>query len=125
MIENFTWRLPEDADANRHVKSLARGRDLVSIGSTPHIFNCARPTCNTRGETVLSYAMQPIACHDVMAINHYFTKSREDWDFKLRRGRADSLDPYGDRIFSDVGSRPLCRTCARCALCRGCARCWA
>ena len=23
-------------------------------------------------------------CHDVMVINHYFTKSLEDWEFKRR-----------------------------------------
>ena len=84
------------------MKSLVRTKDLVGIGSTPHIFDCARPTCNARGETVMSYAMQPTACHDVMVINHYFTKSVEEWEFKRRRGRGDSLDPYGDRIFSDV-----------------------
>jgi hypothetical protein len=102
VIENFTWRFPDDAEANRHVKSLVRTEDLVAIGSTPHIFDCARPTCNARGETVMSYAMQPTACHDVMVINHYFSKSVEEWEFKRRRGRGDSLEPHGDRIFSDV-----------------------
>jgi|SRR5579871_2432700 len=102
VIENFTLRIPEGADANRHVKSLVRTKDLVRIGSTPHIFDCARPTCNARGEKVMSYAMQPTACHDVMVINHYFTKSAEEWEFKRKRGRGDSLDPYGDKIFADV-----------------------
>jgi Glycosyltransferase family 92 len=102
VIENFTRRIPADAEANRQVRSLVHTRDLVSIGSTPHILDCARPTCNARGETVLSHAVQPVACHDVMVINHYFTKSVEEWAFKQGRGRGDSLDPYGDRIFSDV-----------------------
>ncbi len=102
VIENFTRRVPDHGLANRHVKSLVRTKDLVSIGSTPHIFECARPTCNARGETVLSHAVQPIACHDVMVVNHYFTKSIEEWTFKRQRGRGDSLDPYGDRIFADV-----------------------
>ena len=104
VIENFTLRLPDHADANRHVKSLVRAKDLVGIGSTPHIFECARPTCNSRGETVLSHAMQPKVCLEVMAINHYFTKSTEEWEFKRRRGRGDSLDPYQDRVFSDVAA---------------------
>ena len=102
VVENYTRRLRADAGANRHVKSLVRTKDLVSIGSTPHIVNCAGPTCNTRGETVMSYAVQSTVCHDVMAINHYFTKSAEEWNVKRRRGRGDSLDPYSDRIFSDV-----------------------
>jgi hypothetical protein len=102
VVENFTRRLRDDAEGNRHVKSLVRTKDLVRIGSTPHIFDCSGPTCNTRGETVMSYAVQPAVCHNVMAINHYFTKSAEEWDFKRWRGRGDSLDPYSDRIFAAV-----------------------
>jgi hypothetical protein len=102
VIENFTRRFPEDAEANRHVKSLVRTKDLLRVGSTPHIFDCARSTCNARGETVMSHAMQPAVCCDVMVINHYFTKSAEEWAFKRGRGRGDSLDPYGDRVFADV-----------------------
>jgi hypothetical protein len=109
VIEDFTWRIPDHAEANRHVKSLVRTEDLVGIGSTPHIFDCARPTCNALGETVMSYAMQPIACHEVIVINHYFTKSVEEWEFKRRRGRGDSLDPYGDRVFSDVQQQATVR----------------
>jgi O-antigen biosynthesis protein len=102
VIENFTMRIPDDAEANCHVKSLVRTRDLVSIGSTPHIFECSGPTCNARGETVMSYAVQPTVCLDVLVINHYFTKSLDEWNFKRGRGRGDSLDPYNDRIFADV-----------------------
>jgi hypothetical protein len=79
-----------------------RTKDLLRVGSTPHIFDCARSTCNARGETVMSHAMQPAVCCDVMVINHYFTKSAEEWAFKRGRGRGDSLDPYGDRVFADV-----------------------
>jgi hypothetical protein len=28
--------------------------------------------------------------------------SREEWDFKRRRGRGDSLEPYQDNVFGDV-----------------------
>jgi hypothetical protein len=102
VTENFTWRFPKDAEANRHVKSLVRTQDLLGVGTTPHIFDCARPTCNARGQTVMSHAMQPAVCRDVMVINHYFTKSAEEWAFKRRRGRGDSLDPYAERVFADV-----------------------
>jgi hypothetical protein len=44
-----------------------------------------------------------------MTINHYFTKSVEEWGRKLRRGRGDSLDPYSDRILSDVQKQSTVR----------------
>ena len=102
VIENYTRRLPQTDDASRHVKTLVRTAHLLGMDYTPHAAECSGPACNTRGEKVLPYAIQPTECHDVMVINHYFTKSREDWEFKRRRGRGDSLEPYQERVFSDV-----------------------
>ena len=102
VIENYTRRLPESARASRHVKTLVRTGQLLGIDYTPHAAECSGPHCNTRGEEVLPYAIQPTQCHDVMVINHYFTKSSEDWEFKRRRGRGDSREPYQERVFGDV-----------------------
>jgi hypothetical protein len=42
----------------------------------------------------------------VLVVNHYYTKSREDWLAKIGRGKADALDqaahPYPDSIYYDV-----------------------
>ncbi len=83
-----------------------RGKAVSTASTTPHIINVSGPTCNTRGQTVLSYAEQPIECHDVLVVNHYFTKSRDDWVAKLGRGKADAPDPaaypYADLIYYEV-----------------------
>ena len=105
VIENYTRRLPQTDDASRHVKTLVQTEQLLGIDYTPHAAECSGPACNTRGEHVLPYAIQPTECHDVMAINHYFTKSLEE--FKRCRGRGDSLDPYQERVFSDVASQAV------------------
>ena len=102
VTENYTHRLPETADASRHVKTLVRTEYLAGIDYTPHAAECSGPACNSRGEEVLAFAIQPTECHEVMAIHHYFTKSRADWECKKRRGRGDSLEPYQTRVFDDV-----------------------
>lgn len=102
VIANYLTRLPEAAEASRHIKTIVRSNRLLGIDYTPHAAECDGPACNTRGEEVLPYAIQPTECHDVMVVHHYFTKSREDWEFKRRRGRGDSLEPYAERIFADV-----------------------
>lgn len=104
VIEHYTYRMPENFDVSRHVKSIVRTDKLLGIDYTPHATECSGPHCNTRGEEVLPYAIQPTECHDVMVVNHYFTKSTEDWEFKRRRGRGDSLQPYIERVFTDVTS---------------------
>jgi O-antigen biosynthesis protein len=107
VIANYTRRLPQSANANRHVKTLVRTEHLLGIDHTPHAAECSGPTCNTRGEEVLPFPIQPTECHDVMVINHYFTKSRQDWEFKRRRGRGDSLEAYQEKVFSDVAGEAV------------------
>ncbi|MEJ0016325.1 MAG: glycosyltransferase family 2 protein [Acetobacteraceae bacterium] len=107
VIENYTRRLPESAEASRHIKAIVRTGQMRGMDYTPHAAECTGPACNTRGEQVLPYAIQPTECHDVMVVYHYFTKSRQDWEFKRRRGRGDSLEPYQERVFADVAGEAL------------------
>ena len=109
VLENYLRRLPETAEASCHVKSIVRSDELLGIDYTPHAAECSGPACNTRGEAIVPYAIQPIECHDVMVIHHYFTKSVQDWESKRRRGRGDSLEPYAEGIFSDVASEATIR----------------
>ena len=87
-----------------HQVDRADRRSCCGIDYTPHAAECSGPACNTRGEAVLPYAIQPTECHDVMVVHHYFTKSVEDWEFKRRRGRGNSLEPYQERVFADVAN---------------------
>ncbi len=105
VIENFTRRLPETAEASCHVKTIVRTPLLTGIDYTPHAAECRGPACNTRGEEMLPYAIQPVECHDVMVVCHYFTKSQAEWTLKRRRGRGDSLEPYDAKIFAEVSSQ--------------------
>lgn len=83
-IANYLFRTP----SNPHVKSLVRTRDLLGTRDTPHILSSAGPLCNPRGVPVPAEARQDPPCHDVMVVNHYMTRSAEDWQAKLGRGLA-------------------------------------
>lgn len=105
IVENYTRRMPDGAEINRHIKSLVRTNRLLGIDYTPHAAECSGPSCNTRGEEMLPFAIQPVECHDVMVVHHYFTKSREDWEVKRRRGRGNSLEPYQQQVFRGVAAQ--------------------
>jgi hypothetical protein len=94
VIENYVTRLPEEDIVNRHVKSLVKTSHLIEPGI--HVFTMKGPMCNVRGETAPMEPIQDRTCHDFMFINHYYTKSREDWDAKMRRGRADQPELRAD-----------------------------
>lgn len=91
VIENYLRCVPHEAQSNQHVKSLVRTADLMDAGPTPHVLAVLGPSCNARGERVEPVPIQPQVCVDVLMVNHYFTKSREDWSLKVRRGRADTV----------------------------------
>jgi hypothetical protein len=103
VVENYTRRLAETAASSRHVKSIVRAQDMLGM-DTPYVARCTGPACNTRGETVPPKAIQPSECHDVMVVKHYFTKSREEWELKLRRGRVDARKPYAGKVFADMAN---------------------
>jgi hypothetical protein len=109
VIDAYVHRLPVDDPVNRHVKSLVRSADLLDAGTTPHVFPTTGPACTPLGQQVPAHAMQERVCHEVMAINHYYTRSREDWDTKLGRGRADVPDGpavrYRPEVFDELGRR--------------------
>src|SRR5262249_41797114 len=96
VIENYTRRLPDSHNMHRHVKSIVRTAHLICESGGLHVFHTTGPLCNSRGEPAPRLPFQDSVCHDVMCINHYYTKSREDWDAKVRKGRTDQ-DPTFER----------------------------
>ena len=123
MIENYTRRLPEEESVNRAVKSLVRSPHLIRLLGTAHVFDTNGPICNSRGEPVPREPIQDGVCHEVMCLNHYYTKSREDWNAKLGRGRPDSAtetraDPQYALFaqyarLSDVADERITRFCEK------------
>ena len=93
VLENYHERLPDSAATHRHVKSFARGASLIAEAGV-HVMRISGPVCNARGEAIENIAIQEKAYLSGMVINHYYTKSREDWKDKVNRGRATTEDPH-------------------------------
>ena len=105
VIENYTWRVAQEHEMNTHIKSIVRCSDLFEVFDTPHMFYTTAVQCNVAGRAANLSAIADEPCFDTLVINHYFTRSREDWQFKLRRGRADTGDPrrhYRMEMFIDL-----------------------
>lgn len=107
-IEAFSRRLPDGAENDRHIKSIVRCDRLLYVSDNPHCFALSGPVCDTLGREVDNIPLQPAACHQVLVLNHYFTRSRRDWMDKLRRGAAmggaltaDTEPPYPTEVFDN------------------------
>jgi hypothetical protein len=109
VLENYRQRLPGESEVNGHVKTIARGPALLGAGTTPHIFPTTGLACDPTGAPAVKHALQPRPVHKVMTLHHYFTKSRADWEAKLRRGKADEKlvtdNPYPSSRIHDVDNQ--------------------
>ena len=93
MAERFTEATGEDFAINRHVKSFVRtGFKGISFND-PHIPNAPTLQCeNVLHERIEQVPVQPKAIHRVAWIDHYNTKTAEEWaTLKMRR-----LSPCGE-----------------------------
>ncbi|GEM_PF-1902278 len=88
VIDNYTMRAEDGFPANRHVKSIVRCADLLDVTANPHEFRLRGQPCDTTGRPVRNIGIQETACHEALVINHYQTRSRQDWLEKIHRGSA-------------------------------------
>ena len=93
MAERFTEGTSEEFAINRHVKCFVRsGINGISFND-PHCPNAPKlNVVNVLGEQVEQVPIQPTVIHRVAWINHYNTKTAEEWaTLKMRR-----LSPCGE-----------------------------
>lgn len=89
VIENYTRRALDEFPENRHLKSIVRpSRCFAPLD--PHRFVPRKGLPVDELGRVIREAKAPDdRLGGRLRINHYFTKSREEWDLKRNRGRAD------------------------------------
>ena len=90
MKERFTEGTDESFAINRHTKVFVRcGIDGISIND-PHCPNAPKlKVVNVHGISVPQVPIQDQVIHDVARVDHYDTKSTEEWVRKVKRGWCD------------------------------------
>ncbi|WP_375509267.1 glycosyltransferase family 92 protein, partial [uncultured Caballeronia sp.] len=95
LIDNFTHRAPDNFGPNRHVKLIVRPH-LVRHITNSHYFRMDGPILACNGE-VQKWAHPGVAPQtpdmSICKVNHYFTRSREQWAKKIARGYRDLVRP--------------------------------
>lgn len=96
--ERFTEGTGEDFTINRHVKSFVRtGINGISFND-PHCPNAPKlMVVNVHGISVKQVPIQNQVIHDIARVDHYDTKTAEEWVAKNRRGWPDATQEVADR----------------------------
>jgi hypothetical protein len=89
VIERFTRRAPVDFTPNRHVKTFAR-TSLVKAANCHISYMQDMPVVDIfrRPINPANNGLHDEVCDGAIQLNHYFTRSRGEWELKRARGRA-------------------------------------
>jgi len=109
--EAFTRRAESGFHIHHHPKSIVRLHEVLFFGD-PHFFDTRRGSVDEQGRPVAfdrkTQALPPVASHERIRINHYFTKSAAEWEIKRQRGSAVRLSdgvgftrPQSDFVLHD------------------------
>jgi hypothetical protein len=114
VIENYITRHPDDLDFPKNYPDFKNPYDLFKMIKTiirkryfqkvldSHEYIMSSPTVDENAELYSTYKCKRSLSN--IRINHYFTKSLEDWRFKTNRPRISGASKYPDSWFDYFGS---------------------
>jgi hypothetical protein len=90
VIENYRHIIPHDNYESTHTKAIVRNDYVRAAGSNPHFF-VYKNGYKAVGENyeVVHNAWAPHSTEKIV-LNHYCVKSKEDWEQKISKPRADT-----------------------------------
>jgi hypothetical protein len=88
VTETYTRRAPDNFGSHNYGKSIVRLRRALQ--PTMHVFQCEGPMINDAGLEIdpQSLFYQKNRSYELLSINHYFTKSLEEWRERRAKGQV-------------------------------------
>ena len=101
VLERFLYRANDDFEVNKHVKIIINPR-CIDVIANQHYFSClsGKIYVNENLNRVHGPFNSPCTTNKI-CINHYFSKSREEYIAKKNRGKADVDDSQYDMQMFD------------------------
>ena len=100
VMERFTWRPCDGFHVNAHIKSILRMDREVGLRGDAHLFQVQGRTYSETGR-LLSNARPPGDETSLLRINHYCTKSREEYYDRIALGRVDGQGIVAQSMFEE------------------------
>ncbi len=99
VIENFLYRTRAEFQANEHVKSIIRPRQMNACLSSHNFAMAGGPTLDLAGRPTKwkpNGLLDSLPDYGIGQVNHYFIRSLEHWTRKLERGYHNTERAFGD-----------------------------
>lgn len=103
VIERFHKRPNESLYANSNIKSIVRLDQDVHVRTTPHFFFVENGTYTESGELIL-HVFTDGKKHEskLLRLNHYRTKSLQEWKKREPLGKPDLVRPVEKRFYDEL-----------------------
>jgi hypothetical protein len=100
LFERFLQASPRNFGPNHLIKTIARTADIVTAGVHTHELVENAKFINPIGTNLKHYpsARQDSVSHDIVQINHYYSKTLEEYVWKKNRGSATLWKGHKDFI---------------------------
>lgn len=92
VTDNFIYRANDDFEKNKHVKTVCNPRRVAGFVNPHYAVYLPGYYAVDTENNVTRGAFTKLVHNKVLRINHYFTKSKEEFLAKRARGMADNLD---------------------------------
>lgn len=89
VISNYLRRAKEKFEINGHIKTICNPRYCSGIGNPHYPKYVIGHYCVDDSNNRVDGAFSDEFSFEKIWVNHYFTKSREEWREKVKRGKAD------------------------------------
>lgn len=101
VLKNFLWRAAEDGRGNDCVKCIVDPRKVAFFNHVHYPIYCLGWYSIDENGVKTEGWSHPMGKLNKIRINHYFTKSKEEWIRRRSLGRADSADRSTDRTIEE------------------------
>lgn len=101
VLKNFLWRAAEDGRGNDCIKTIVDPRKVAFFNHVHYPIYCLGWHSVDENGVPVSGWSHPMDALKKIRINHYFTKSKEEWIARRSLGRADSADRATDRTMEE------------------------
>lgn len=98
VIENYVWRCLQSQEGNRHIKSIVDPSRTLQCRDPHHFAYADGAQAVDENEQPIRYARNAAGSWKRLRINHYFTRSEQEFRAKLEKGKADKPEGRGPAL---------------------------
>jgi hypothetical protein len=106
VMEAYKEYLPLSYAVNKHVKTILQPRYTLTIGNSHQAMYIDGYYAVNENYKHVAYAFSDFS-NEVAHINHYYTKSYEEWLYKVEKGRVDFDKKRKEQEFWDLNPQML------------------